>query len=193
MTQPQIPQGPQVLVNKNHSTAVAILLGIVIGLAIWFLGLQGVQPFTSWILWERNTVQSIINGINPALTQIGNAMQSQPIPAAMTIISLGGGVYGIASKIASDRAATAAKNLASQQISDAQQEVIKIGQKHALAQQQISNLQDQLSGYQNDTSFTEAQQLIQQQTAALQSKSDTITELEGIIQDMKQKTVVQVH
>jgi|SRR5271157_134756 len=183
----------KVVKNTDRTTAVAIFIGISIAVAIMYFATQNVWPCTVIVQDVNAAVKSAFAALQPVGVQLQKYFNAYPVQSVGSVLAVGGGVYGIISKIRSDRARMQAETLAAQKISEAQRQLIDVSQQHAQLQVDHANLQKQLETYTSDTSFEEAKQLITQQSAQLDQKASTIQELENIISDLKQKTVVQVH
>jgi hypothetical protein len=186
--------------RQDHSTLFAVIIGVLLGLALWLLWFNNIEPFYSFlnpiVAWSISIMASLGVFARSLLAAIGKYAQENPIPATLEFLSVAGAGYGILSKLSADRAKNAVQNELNAKLMDAQSSLIDVSQKHDLAQQQIQTLNSQLDQYKNDDYVTQLEtnvsQLKGQLTTQLAAKDETIRTLENMIQDMKQKTVTLV-
>jgi hypothetical protein len=197
MSNIKIPDLPTTTIKTGLSYKLYLIVGVSIGLGIYLLWYFNIEPVHGLV--NVLVVNLSVAGQQLAISLQGLASQAiayfnaEPIPATIGVLTAAGTVYGIISKVQGDRARAETERLANQQIQETQQKLVETSQQHLAATQQITTLKDKLSAYESDTSFTEAQNVIGDLKKQLTTKTDTITELENIIESLKTKETVVVH
>lgn len=199
MSMPRIPDAQTVrsTLKTGMTYKLYIALGAGIGLAVFFAWLMKVEPIYSFVdgfmLEMSGAAKVLVNNLGLMVKDAIDYFNANPIPAVIGLVTAGGTVYGLVSKIQGDRARAESERYANEQIMETQKKLIETGQQHLLATQKVDALEGQLEVYKNDTSFTEAQSVIQNLKTQLSTKNETISELEKLLADLKTKETVVVH
>lgn len=183
-------------VLSDRRYTYALVIGVLIGVAMFALWFLNIEPVSGWMAtlmgYVQSTATALVSAAQTAWAGVVTTFQAQPALALTTIVTTAGGIYGIASKISADRAAASKAVAAAAQVTEAQKAAIIAGQNLTVANGQVEDLKTQIAKYENDSTLTEAQTLIQEQATQLRSKVDQIDTLEKTILDlkMKEKTVI---
>ena len=174
----------------------AIVIGVAIAAVILTLWYLQVEPFHGYMApfmaGVQTTAEVVAQKVTEGLNSIGTLFAQNPWQAGTVTLAAVGSAYGIISKIRADHLTAKTQVEAAKQVSDAQKQVILMGQQYQTSENQVKSLQTELETYKNDNALGEAQKLITEKTDRVRELETSVRTLEATIKELKltEKTVV---
>lgn len=177
--------------TKKVSIWIIAFLGILLGIIMFTVWLTRIEPLYTWLTPVITPITLAVTNFIPTLQNMWTAFLQNPIPYATAAIGVGSVAYGLISKIRAENVKHQTEVFASQQIMEAQTQLVQQNKALAEAQTQAATLKQQLiqlEGGDASKLLSEAQALISQKNTELQNKNAQIETLMRMIEDLKVKT-----
>ncbi len=176
---------------KGRTGLIIVLVGIAIGLGVFFIWYFQVDPLHPYIDVFVGAVQvgitTVVSWASGVFADLGARATKDPIAAASTFAGGAAAAVSLVTQITTKRKAAEAVNAANAQVTSAQKLAIQNGQKLEQATVKIDVLEKQLQAYKDDTFPDEARKVMAEQYKMIEFEKGQVMALQEECERLRKK------